>query len=468
MNRLGLGLIGISVAAAFVVAATACSVETQASNVICIPDQSNICTDCKKPDGDTQTYAGRHTCAHDGKSFGACESCAPQVEKSPFNELPPDPKGDDDDDGPPPITPAKDTIEAACAGKIAIIAGKDDEASPFTYSAVYEGTKFKPYSSSGTPMRSPAVAAPNGASVLVVYRSKNNSLISTTFAGGLWGAASSVAGASLDGAPGLTAWDGKLKAVFREDDGYHHVATFLPSGGASGGGAWQDGIELVGSSTITPPPGISDPSVVSTGAAGLTGAGVLVGYTDNAKGLYRQEWKGTSWFTKGIKATSVQAGQYRPTIVAMTSGNFDLLSLYINADGVLRVSTRTSKDNGTLWSVDTATSEAAKPASIVSGVGLDNGRALVVYLDAEKKAQYLVFDPSKTPAWTDPAPLLEDNPVLTSAPQVTRDPCGAEALIALPTDAGVAVVRFAANAFKGPYLVDGIPGITYATAIAAP
>lgn len=465
MKRYGLGFglsLAIKVAPATAIGATiafaGCRVETNASDIICVPDQSNICTDCKKPAGDTQSYAGRHVCAHDGKSFGPCEQCAPQVDKVDFKpvEVP-----NDKDGG--PVTPATDTIDAACAGKIGILAGKDDETTPFTYSAVYEGTKFKPYSSSGTPMRSPAAAAPSGASVLVVYRSKNNSLIATSFAGGLWGSASTVAGASLLGAPALTAWDGKIKAVFREDDGYHHVATFQPGTG------WQDGIELVGSSTIAPPSGISDPSVASTGAAGLTGAGIIVGYTDDAKGIYRQEWRGTSWFPKGIKATTVQAAALRPGLVAMTSGDFDLLSMYVNAAGELRMSARTSKDNGTAWSADTATSEKAKPAGAVSGVGLDGGRALVVYLDEEKKGWYLAFDPAKTPAWSEPAPLVaEENPVLESAPQLVRDPCGAEAIVSLATSEGVAILRYAGDAWKGPYLVDGIPGVTYATVVAAP
>jgi hypothetical protein len=460
MKRYGLGL-GIFAVVGALSAFAGCSVETKASDVICVPDQSNICSNCEKPAGDTRFYAGRHVCAHDGKSFGKCEQCAPQVEKSDFNEIPVD---RDKDAGTIPVTPAKDTIDAACAGKIAVIAGKDDDTSQFTYSAVYEGTKFRPYSSSGTPMRSPAAAAPNGPSVLVVYRSKNNSLISTSFANSLWGSASSVAGASLEGAPALTTWDGKIKAVFREDDGYHHVANYDPATG------WQDGIEVVGSTTVAPPPGISDPSVVSTGTPGLSGAGVMVGYTDNANGLYRQEWHGTSWFPKGIKASTVQAGPYRPTIVAMASGDFDLLSIFINAAGDLRMSTRTSKDNGSLWSADMATSDKAQPASEVNGVGLDGGRALVVYLDKDKIGQYLLFDPKKTPAWTDPAPLLsaDENVVLSATPQLTRDPCGAEAILALPTDKGVAVLRFAGDKWKGPYVVDGIPGITYATVVAAP
>lgn len=456
-NSLGLGLFAVGlVAAAF----GGCSVETKASDVICVPDQSNICTDCQKPAGDSQLYAGRHVCAHDGKSFGPCQQCAPQVEKSEFKPIPIEP----DRDAGPTFPPATDAIDAACANRLGVIAGKDDAASQFTYSAVYEGTRWKPFSSSGTPMRSAAVSSPNGASLVVVYRSKNDSLIATTFAGGVWGAASTVPGASLAGTPALTTWGGKVKAVFREDDGYHHVATFDPGAG------WQDGIELVGSSTVAPPPGISDPSVVSTGTPGLTGAAVTVGYVDDAKGLYRQEWRGTSWYPKGIKATTVQAGAYRPTLVAMTSGDFDLLSLFVNADGKLRVATRTSKDTGSLWSADAATSEAAKPAGPVSGVGLDNGRALVVYLDDAKKAQYLVFDPKKTPAWTEPAPVLpaETNPALESAPELVRDPCGADAVMALATSAGVAVLRWSADAFKGPYLVDGIPGVTYATVVATP
>ena len=80
-----------------------------------------------------------------------------------------------------------------------------------------------------------------------------------------------------------------------------------------------------------------------------------------------------------------------------------------------------------------------------------------------------VFDPKKTPSWSDPAPLLEENPVLASTPQLVRDPCGSEATLAFATKEGpVGVLRFKGDAWKGPYIVEDVPTATFATVVAAP
>lgn len=74
-------------------ATNACSIAAKASDVICVKDQTDICTNCERPKGDTRPYRGRHKCASDGKSFGACMQCAP-VDTTESNL-----EGEDDGEG---------------------------------------------------------------------------------------------------------------------------------------------------------------------------------------------------------------------------------------------------------------------------------------------------------------------------------------------------------------------------------
>src|SRR5688572_29925394 len=110
-----------------------CSIENKASEVICVKDQTDICTNCERPEGDTRPYRGRHTCASDGKSFGACVECVPVEEGSDEEE----PDGTDFKPVPePPKPPNNPPIEAACNKKMTLVAGKNDIADQFVYAAV--------------------------------------------------------------------------------------------------------------------------------------------------------------------------------------------------------------------------------------------------------------------------------------------------------------------------------------------
>jgi hypothetical protein len=441
-------------ALAGLVVVTGCSVKTEPSEVICVPDQSDICTDCPaSPSGDTQS--GHHTCAHDGKSFGACGQCAPGLQTSGF-------KAGGKETGPPVILPDPGTppiFDATCAGKLAVLAGKDDPNDSFIYAAVFDGTAFRVSSTSGAPMRSAAAVATSGNSVVALYRSKSDTLVTTTFANGTWSAPTGIS-ATSNGTPAMTTWGGDLKAIFRQDNGFHWVATFTS-------GAWGTSLVPIGDLDLDAPSGISEPSAVSTGAPGLPGAAITVGYTDDGGGLYHQSWSGTDWFATGIKSQTVNAGQFRPEIIPMTAGSFDLISTYITSDGVLHASTRTSLDRGSVWSPDAVTNDAAHPIDAVHGLGLPLGRAMVVFLDDARHAQFMIFDPTTTPVWSKPAPVFAENaPALASTPQLVADPCGGAAMLAYATSTGAGVLRFINDAWSAPVSITGIPETTYATPVA--
>lgn len=456
MKRMGqLSRLGWFAAVVGVVVATGCSVKTEASNVICVPDQSDICTDCPA-DAAGDAQSGRHVCAHDGKSFGACGQCVPLVAGGALST----PSTRDPGDVVTVPDPNRPAIDAACGGKLALVAGRDDPNDPFTYLAVYDGKSFQVRSTSGAPMRSAAATAPSGAGVVAMYRSKGDALVATTFANGAWSPPAGIS-ATSNGTPTMTTWGTDVKAVFRQDDGYLRVATMSD-------GFWLEGLDTIGNTDLGPTPGLSEPSAVSTGAPGVAGAAVMVGYTDGAGGLYRQEWRGDTWLERGIEATTIDAGPFRPEIIPMMAGSFDLLSTYLTSNGELHFATRTSGDSGSAWSADAVTDRSAKPGDAVRGLGLPDGRAVVVFLDAARHASFMLFDPRQTPAWSAPAPLFATaTPVLASTPQLVRDPCGAAASLAFASDGGVGIMRLVNDAWTGPFLVTGIPASTYATPVAA-
>lgn len=72
-----------------------CSIEAKASEVICVKDQTDTCTNCERPKGDTRPYRGQHTCAPDGKSFGACGQCVPVEGRAGASQTDDDPSADE-------------------------------------------------------------------------------------------------------------------------------------------------------------------------------------------------------------------------------------------------------------------------------------------------------------------------------------------------------------------------------------
>jgi len=446
-----------------------CSIETKASDVICVANQIDICTNCARPDGDTRSYRGQHTCAADGKSFGECTQCAPvtgdeappKEPPSKFEPLPKEPDGK-------PTGPA---IDAACNKKMTMVAGRDDVADQFVFAGVVMDGRFQMFSSSGAPMRSHGAFVINEGALMGVYRTKGNALVTSTFKNGAWEAPSAIPSASTDTAPTIATWGKKNKVIFRANDGRYNAVDWEAGAGA---GAWS-AVEVIGATTQSPPAGASAPTGTSVGAPGVKGAGVMFGYTDGLGGLYRQDWNGTSWRSAGIRSTVVTAAAMRTALISMNGGAFDLVSAFVASDGAPYIATRAVRDNSSEWSNPIKMSDVAKPLDGVNGVALSGGRALFVYRDDAKKAWYIVFDPSKEPAFTAPKELVlgaaggGGNPALASTPYVSEDRCGADAVLAYAEEGGaVAVMRFAGDAWKGPFLVGGISKMTYALAAVVP
>jgi len=344
------------------------------------------------------------------------------------------------------------------------LAGSDDPNNQFLYASIFDGTAFKSLSSSGIPMRSKAQMAILGAKLVAVYRSKNDMVMTAQFDGTAWSTPEQIPSATTDQAPAIATWGATVKAIFHTGDGHYNASTYDATFG------WDYQPEQIGSaSSPTFTPG-SAPTVVGAGTPDVPGSSLMVGFTDAKSGIYRQEWHGTGWLSQPIKATSVLAANMQPSLVALTAGDFDLLSTYVGSDGAVHAATRTSQDKGSTWSNPGLVSSEAVPMEGPSVAALDGGRALLVYRDANKKPFYTVFDSSKTPSWTAPAELVAGkNPTVAWAPSVAKDTCGADAVVAYAEENGaVSVMRFANDAWTGPYVVGGLSKLTYASIGALP
>jgi hypothetical protein len=456
-------LFGTAFTLALLTGTSACSIETKASDVICVKDQTDICTNCERPEGDTRSYRGQHTCAADGKSFGACMQCAPVGDEDDEEDKPKDPgdfKPVPADNTAGPTTP----MDQSCNKKMTLVAGKDDPADQFVYAAVVLNGKFNVFSSSGAPMRSQGTFIINEGALMGVYRSKGSSLVSSTFKDGLWNAPAAVPGATTDMTPSIVSWGKKAKVIFHSADNRYNAIDWDPVAGVWSAPV-QVGAAAAGAS------GTSPPAAATVGAPGVPGGGIMFGYTDNEGGLYRQDWNGTSWRGASVKSTLVNALPMKTSLISMNGGAFDLVSAFTASGGFPYISTRSVKDNMSQWSNPILVTDEASPLDGLNGVPLSNGRALFVYRNAQKKGFYVMFDPAKDPKFTRPAPLFGTgtNPVLASTPVVVEDRCGADAVLAYAeSDGAVGVLRFTGDTWKGPFVVPGISKMTYAMTAVLP
>lgn len=439
-----------------------CTVETKASDVICVHDQVDICTDCARPDGDQRSYRGRHTCAADGKSFGPCLQCVPEEKSGPSAFQPVNVPNN----GVPPNGPQ---IDAACNDKLTMVAGKNDPNAANIYAAVLHDGGFKIGASTNAPMLSPGAFVVTGRSLTGVYRTRDLNLVTSTFEDGLWATPTLIDGVFADGPPAIARWDGKTKVIFQSDSPsvdpsapsvIRHDMSFEAMDWDPGTGTWLAGA----------PPGkpavnlLSAPAMATVGVPGLSGSAMTLLYTDGAGSIFWQAWNGRNWGGEPMKwAGSTATPMTRAALFSMSGGADDLLAAWVGSDKKLYASTR--KGALDAWSRGALVHADARPLESPNGIGLGGGRALVVYRDAEKKGWFTLFDPSKTPQWSRPAPLVaEGNPTLASTPQLADDTCGAEATLAYAEEGGkIAVMRFTTDAWKGPFVVPGITDVTFVT-----
>ena len=401
---------------------------------------------------------GTKQCSGDGMSFGACQPC-------PAESLPPggDAGALPDDAGFTPVDASSvdagfgPALDSACNGKIAVLAS--NASSDFTYSGVFvSGRSFSVSSSSGVPMLTPASIVAIDGKLVAAYRTRLDWVVSTTLTK-FWSPPARIGSAASQLGPAVVSWGGKLKAIFLGTDGRYHAANYDPTSAA-----WDNAVENLGAADAGPGPGTSAPGVAGVGSPGVPGSAIVVGFSGADGSLYRQSWYGSSW-GGAIKSGAALGSDVGPLIVSLDGGTYDLLSVFVGADKLMHAVTRGAQGTSFAWGVPGTVDGSAAPLDQPAVAPMRGGRALLVYRDATSKPFYSVFDGSKSPPWSAPSELIVGaNPTVASTPSVIQGQCGEDASVAYAEKNGnVAILRFAAGAWTGPYVVGGMTRMTFAS-----
>jgi hypothetical protein len=389
---------------------------------------------------------GTKLCHDDGQAFDAC-MC--------------DGTGTVNGDYPPPTDPDAGTlepvdgaappgapqIEAACAGKLGLIAG--DGSDSYTYVLSYKGGGDFDAQKGHPGMRSNAEIVSVGSSLVATYAGTFSSILFTKLSGGAWSVPYAPFNQAATSAPALVAFNGGARAFFLGDDSKFHMATFGNSG-------WDDGTALgesatSGSGSI---PGKSAP------AAAAISTSITVAFTGNDGTLARETYSSSS-FSGVSKFPSVSTlPGANPTVVALDAGAAkDYVMVYTGGDGVLRFTQRDSSSHS--WNASTLVDAGALTSSSsdeTSLVAMDGGKAMLVYRGIDNKAYYSVYD--TTGGFSAPKPI--GTPELAGAPAATRGHCGSDVSIAYAkADGPVEIMRFVSGAWTGPFPVGGITKATF-------
>ena len=389
---------------------------------------------------------GTKQCKEDGRSFEACKCDGsgkdpgePGSSQGPSGQL------EEVDAGPPPSGPM---IDLACADKLGVIAGADDDS--YTYVMTYKGNGAFNAAKAHPGMRSSATIVPVGGNLLAAYSGTFSSILWTKMSASTWSAPFSVGSATATSAPAMAAWNGGALLFYLGQDDRYHMGTY-------GAGGWDDATALG-----EPAAGTASMPGKSAPAAAAISTSVVVSFAGNDGTLARETYSSSTWSTLG-KFNNASAFPSQPSMVALDAGGAsDLLMVYTGSDLVLHGVTRTS--TGHVWGAPVVVDTAATPASTASEttlVAMPGGRAMLLYRATNNRGYYSVWDPQT--GFAPPKEMLAGkNPELASAPAATRGHCGSDVTVAYAkVNGGVEILRYGGTAWSGPYAVGGITKATF-------
>jgi hypothetical protein len=390
---------------------------------------------------------GTKLCHDDGAAFDdcKCDGSGNDITSSGGNP-PPDLDGGIEpvDSGGPTGGPQ---IEAACAGKLGVVAGDDTDT--YTYMATYKGSGNWDASRGHPGIRSAATVLPVSGSLVATYAGTFQAILWTKLEAGAWSAPFSVGSAQQAGPPASVVFNGGVRLLYLGADGTYHMGTYAASG-------WDDATavaEPTGGITV---PGKSPPAVAAISTS------VVMTLAGNDGTLARTTYSSSAWSTLG-KFTGASAYESQPSMVALdTGGAKDLLLVYTGDDILLHYVTRDSATHtwGTAAVVDSAAATAGANPSETSLASMPGGKAMLVWRGSNNAGYYSVWDPAK--GFAAPQELLAGDPELASSPVVTRGTCGSDVTVAYAKkDGGVELMRYAGGTWNGPFTVGGITKATY-------
>ncbi len=389
---------------------------------------------------------GTKLCKPDGKTFESCQPCTTGEETgTDAGELPTDAGFQPVDSGPPPdagIAP----IEAACVGKLAVLAGAGGEQDLDALAGVYKGNGvFEVSVSHGPALRSNAKIVLTGTSLIGVYLSRYSFIVGAKFTTS-WSAPVSIGSAMTDAPPSVTSLGTQAKMVYRGLDGLFYAGTY--------NAGWDD--------ATSPAEPAGDAGSVRRSAPSLAavGSSLVFGFVTDDQGLNRVSSSGSTWGAP-LKVPAATAYFDAPALVAMNGGSADLIMLYTGTDFALHSVTRAASNKA--WSSPVVVDDSAQPIEPPAVVEMANGRAMVVWKASNDQAFYSIYDPGAAMPWSAPAGIVPNkNPTVTSTPAIAESKCGAEIVLAYSEQGGgVSLMRYASGAWKGPYPVGGMSNVTY-------
>jgi hypothetical protein len=306
------------------------------------------------------------------------------------------------------------------------------------------GGAFMVQTLSGTLSDRPAIV-PLGTGFIAALRTSTDAVQGTAFSAS-WVDPVAIGAAVTRDAPVLAAIGAAAHLAYQNKGGNADYKYFH---GQFSGSAWDGANDPVGG-MVNQSFGPRAPS-----AAGAGGKLVLVQAGDDSL-LYDQTWSGT-WAAASQHASAAIQKTIPPTITALDGGNEDLLVVYArNADYKIMSTARSNAVWSTPLLVDTNAFLSGSTNEPVALAPIGAGKAVMVYRGTDSKPYFSVYDPSKMPVWTAPAPVVGGtNPMVESLPSVAPGVCGADAIVAYAeVGGGVKVASMSGGAFGAP---DAVP-----------
>ena len=356
---------------------------------------------------------------------------------------PPDPDGgptptDGGSEADAPITPT------CTSGTIVVLAGSD---TALTGSSKIAGAAWSGGAIAGGAAKNHPAIVPFGTGFLALTRGPADKLMSLTFAGSSWGAATMVGAETTIGAPALAVVGTKAHAVYLTAGAPSYFFR-VENTGASWSAATavtSSGVQAFGQS-----------------AGSLSAAGTDLVFAQDGgdnDGLYTQKYDGTwSVGTPVVGAGTLTSAP--PTLAAIDGGGkFDTVLVYADntPNHVIGFSTRDATTK--LWATATVTSPLAQTGDQPS-LARVSPTGLVATFRGNDQRPYTMKGTIGATAitWSAPVALLADTSTVDGPPAVAKGVCGDEAIAVFASGGQVKATRFRGTSWTVPEAVSGASG----------
>jgi hypothetical protein len=310
----------------------------------------------------------------------------------------------------------------------------------------------------GSAVSAPAIVAASGGFHAVV-RAQGDALMDTTYTT-KWSAAAAIATATARDKPAISLDGGALHLVYSAGDAKLYHGTFM-------GSAWDNARDPVG--------GAGALQDFGPGAASLatSGTSLVIAFGGNDHFLYDRTYSGSWQAAHQQPGTTVYTPASppapSPSMVALTGGTDDLLTVFLKQDTQPFIYWTTRNATTKTWSTplpidtDAATNESPSLAP------MSGGRVVMMWRGTNGKAYFNTYDPTKTPAWHQHAFLVDSSTAIASPPTVATGVCGDDAIAAYPLAGGaVQVTRLKGTTWSTPESVGSLTNLGFASIATLP